>query len=228
MSEASRKQASYHFQMGESYLREQNVTAALVEFTEAEKIEPDNPELLNYLGLTYFRKGKLDIAEQKFLKALELKPSFSEARNSLGVVYMETRRWDDAIAQLRLVNDDLFYQNQEAARVNLGLAYLGKGENEKALQLMHTAVINFPRSPQVRLTLGRVYLAMDRIELAIEEFRKAIEIAKGYAGAHYYLGMALLKTKENDSARNAFREAVRLAPDTDVGRMAGEQLYIIK
>ena len=65
--EAGRKKASYHYQMGLSYLGENNFTGALVELTEAEKLDPENPELLNYLGFAYYRKNKFELAEQKYL-----------------------------------------------------------------------------------------------------------------------------------------------------------------
>jgi len=228
LSEANTKKASYHYQMGESYLREQNITAALVEFTEAEKLMPDDPDLQNFLGIVYFNKGKFDIAEGKFLKAIAEKPSFSDARNHLGVNYMEMQRWDDAISQLRIVTEDLFYQRQEDANINLGLAYLGKGDGQKALQLMRAAVVAYPQSPRVRLTLGRVYFSLDRIELAIEEYRKSVELAKGYTNAHYNLGLAHLKARNVDEARRAFREVVRLAPDSAIGRQSREHLELLK
>jgi Tfp pilus assembly protein PilF len=228
MSEGTRKKASYHFQMGESYLREQNITAALVEFTEAEKFVPDDPELLNFLGIVYFRKGKYDIAEKKYLRALELKPSFSEARNHLAVNYMEMQRWDDAILHLKTVTDDLFYQGQEAAAINLGLAYLGKGEGETALGVIRSAVTNYPRNPQVRVTLGRIYFSLNKIDLAVDEFRRAVELSKRYINAHYYLGLVLMKATDNDAARESFKEVVRLAPDSSIGRQAREHLDILK
>ena len=121
--EARMKEASYHYQMGLSYLGENNSTGALIELTEAEKLTPDDPELLNYLGMAYYRKNRYDIAEQKYLRALELRPNYSEARNNLGVNYLEMKRWDDAIAVLKQVTDDLFYKDQVSATINLGLAY---------------------------------------------------------------------------------------------------------
>jgi Flp pilus assembly protein TadD len=228
MGKADRKKGDYHYQMGESHLREQNITAALVELSEAEKYMPDNPDLLNFLGIVYFRKGKYDIAEQKYLKALEIRPTFSSVRNQLAVNYMEMQRWDDAITQLRIVTDDLFYQDQVSARGNLGLAYLGKGDYEKALQVMRPTVAEYPRNPQVRLTIGRIYFALNRLELAIEEFRKAIGLSKGYANAYYHLGLALLKAKDTEAAGDAFREVVRLVPDSDIGRQAREHLDLLK
>lgn len=228
IGEANRKKAAYHFQMGESHLREDNMTSALVELTEAEKYTPDDPDLLNFLGLVYFRKGKYAIAEQKYLRAIEQKPSFSEARNHLAVNYMEMQRWDDAIFQLKIVTDDLFYQGQERASINLGLAYLGKGDGENALRIMRAAVIQYPNNPQVRVTLGRVYFFLNKVDLAIEEYRRAIQIANSYVNAHYYLGLALMKAKDDDAAGKSFREVVRLAPDSMLGRQAREHLDLLK
>ena len=170
IGEAGRKQASYHYQMGLSYLGENNFTGALVELTEAEKLDPDNPELLNYLGLAYFRKNKFELAEQKYLRALALKPNFPEARNNLGVDYLELKRWDEAIYHLKIVTDDIFYPNQEATAINLGLAYFGKGDYPKALSILRSVVSNNPKNPRARVNLGKVYVALDKVELAIMEY----------------------------------------------------------
>jgi Tfp pilus assembly protein PilF len=141
---------------------------------------------------------------------------------------MEMQRWDDAITQLRIVTEDLFYQRQEDANINLALAWLGKGDGQKALQIMRAAVVAYPQSPRVRLTLGRVYFHLDRNELAIEEYLKAVELSKGYANAHYNLGLAYLKSRNVDEARKAFREVVRTAPDSDIGRQSREHLELLK
>jgi Flp pilus assembly protein TadD len=226
--EASRKKAYYHSQMGESMLREGNITSALVEFTKAEQITPDDPDLLYYLGVTYYRKGRYDIAEKKYLQALELRPTFSSARNHLGVNYMEMQRWDDAINQLRQVTDDLFYQDQESAHVNLGLAYLGKGDYQKAMQVMRATVNNYPKNPTARVTMGRVYFALEKTELAIVEYRRALDLAKDYVYAHYYLGLSYMKTKMADIARAEFLEVIRLAPDSELGRQSREYLDLLK
>ncbi len=225
---ASKKQATYHFQMGLSYLGENNVTGALVEFTEAEKIEPDNHELQNYLGLVYFRKNKFDVSEKKYLRAIALKPDYSDARNNLAVTYLEMKRWDDAIYQLKLVSDDIFYQNQAAAGINLALAYYGKGDFTQALATLRPLAANNPTNPIIRFTMGRVYYAMEKMDLAVGEYRKSIEMYADYAQAHYNLALATMKQGDRRGAAKSFREVVRIAPDTEIGQLSKEYLQLLK
>jgi type IV pilus assembly protein PilF len=228
LGSASRKQASYHFQMGLSYLGENNTTSALVEFTAAEKIDPDNHELQNYLGIVYFRKNRLEISEKKYLRAIALKPDYSDARNNLAVTYLEMKRWDDAIYQLKLVTEDIFYQNQSAAGINLALAYYSKGDFKQAMATLRPLAANYPLDPMIRHTIGRVYYASDRLDLAIVEYRKAIELYPDYLQAHYSLGQASMKQGDKKAAVKAFREVIRIAPDSDMALLSREHLDLLK
>ena len=211
---------AYHYQMGLGYLGERNFTGALVELTEAEKYDPDNPELLYNLGLAYIGKKRPDLAEQRLQRALILKPNYTTARNDLGVAYLEMKRWDNAIQQFKIVKDDIFYDNSENATVNLGLAYLGKGDYPKALEELRSVAAGNPRNPVIHLSLGRVWFAMDKTEQAIDEYKKALKIFREYGDAHYYLGLAYLKLNNVDAARTSFKETVRIIPETERGRSA--------
>lgn len=228
LSQGEKNRSIYHFQMGQSFYAENNFTGALLELTEAEKLTPKDPELLNLLGLTYFRKGRYDLAETKYLKAIDQRRGYSEARNNLGVNYLEMKRWDDAVAQFKLVQEDIFYQGQDSASINLGLAYLGKGDHQQALAVLRGAVGKNGSDPRTRLHLGRVYFALDKTELAVEEYRKALQLNPSYASAHYHLGLAQMKLKDADAARGAFQEVVRLAPDSEIGQLSREYLDLLK
>jgi tetratricopeptide (TPR) repeat protein len=222
------KMFTYHFQMGVSKLGEKNPTGALVELTEAERINPDDTELLFYLARAYFEKKKFLLAEDKYLQLLKIQPAHSAARNDLGVTYLEMQRWDDAISQFKLVLDDIFYQGHEEARLNLGLAYYGRGDYAKALSEFRPLLMTIPKDPRPRYNLGRVYMAMGKTDMAVAELARAIEIYPGYALAHYQLGLVYQKDGNALRARESFSEALRLAPDTELGELAREQIHLLK
>lgn len=220
--------AAYHYQMGLSYLGERNFSSALFDLTEAEKLDPENPDVIYNLGKAFVGKKRPDLAEAKFLKAIQLRPAFSVARNDLGVAYLELKRWDSAIQQFKIVKDDLFYANNESACINLGLAYLGKGDYPKALEELQDVAAQNQHNPIVRLYLGRVWFAMDKTEQAIVEYAKALAIYKDYGAAYFYLGQAQLKLNKIDAARASFKETVRIIPDSELGREALGYLELIK
>lgn len=220
--------AAYHYQMGLSFLGERNYTSALIELTEAEKLDPDNPDVLYNLGMAYIGKKRPDLAEKRLQKAILLKPNNSTARNDLGVAYLDLKRWDNAIQQFKIVKDDIFYANSENATINLGLAYLGKGDYTHALEELRDVVNHNPRKLEARLSLGRVYFAMDKTEQAIAEYKKALAIYKDYGDAHYYLGLAYLKLQNVEAARVAFNEVVRLKPNSELGHSALGYLDLLK
>lgn len=226
--EVKNDQAAYHYKMGLSYLGEHNFTSALVELTEAEKLDPENPDVLYNLGLAYIGKKRPDLAEPRFLMVIKLRPKNSVARNDLGVAYLDLKRWDSAIQQFKIVKDDIFYDNSENATINLGLAYLGKGDYPKAMEELNSALHANPRKIEARISLGRVYFAMDMFEKAVAEYTKALAIYHDYGDAHYYLGLAYLKLQNLEGARIAFREAMRLKPNTEVGRSSLEYLELLK
>jgi type IV pilus assembly protein PilF len=225
---AQKNRSLYHYQMGQSFYAERNFSGALLEFSEAEKLTPNDPVLLNDLGLTLFRKGRFDLAELKYLRALELKPGYSEARNNLGVNYLEMKRWPDAIAQFQQVQNDIFYQDQDSIAINMGLAHLGKGDFQQALVVLRAAVGRRPDDPRSRLHLGRVYFALDKSELAVEEYKKALKLNGSYANAHYFLALAQVKLKNLGAAKSSFQEVLRIAPDSEIGQLSREYLDLLK
>jgi tetratricopeptide (TPR) repeat protein len=159
---------------------------------------------------------------------LILKPNYTTARNDLGIAYLEMKRWDNAIQQFQIVKNDIFYENSENATINLGLAYLGKGDYPKALEELRSVAASNPRRIEARLSLGRVYFAMDKTDLAITEYIRALDIYKDYGDAHYYLGLAYLKLNKVNDARTSFKATVRIIPDTERGRSAQEYLELLK
>src|SRR5262249_43311889 len=112
---------------------------------------------------------------------------------------------------------------QEAAAVG-ALAGLKNGrcaldEGNKALQLDSKSAMNY-----VSRGIGNYYLPAalgGGVDLAIQDFEKAIALDARAADAHLWLGVALRKANRNVEARKEFQKSVDLNP----GRVwAREQL----
>ena len=109
--------------IGVEYYNDGQYTAALKKLLEAHKTTPDDPYLLNSLGLVYLAKQRYDLAENQFKRVLELKPDYTQAKNNLGAVYLKQEKWDLAIKCFKAVSENLLYATPEMPLSNLGWAY---------------------------------------------------------------------------------------------------------
>lgn len=60
--------------------------------------------------------------------------------------------------------------------------------------------------------VGIKHLEHGNLDKAIEQFKKAVDLAPDYARAHYHLGIALQRKGDEAAAREAFRRARELDP----------------
>ena len=74
--------------LGELEFRQEKYDAALDSLSHAAKIDPNNPEIQNYLGVTLSHKGLRVQAETALRKAIELNPLYAPAHNNLAVIYL--------------------------------------------------------------------------------------------------------------------------------------------
>ena len=77
---------------------------ALEYLYEADKIEPFDPRILNYLGLTNKKIGKLEDAEIYLIMGLEIEPENNKMNKNLGMLYVATNRIDEANERLKILN----------------------------------------------------------------------------------------------------------------------------
>jgi cytochrome c-type biogenesis protein CcmH/NrfG len=51
-----------------------------------------------------------------------------------------------------------------------------------------------------------------------------VELNPRFVEGHYWLGLAAMKTRDNNRARRAFQETIKLAPDSEQARLARNYL----
>jgi tetratricopeptide (TPR) repeat protein len=74
--------------LGYVKFREEKYDDALDVLSRAAKVDPNNPEIQNYLGVTLSHKGLRVQAETALRRAIQLNPLYAPAHNNLAVVYL--------------------------------------------------------------------------------------------------------------------------------------------
>jgi tetratricopeptide (TPR) repeat protein len=116
------------------------------DFMQALELEPDQPDVLNYLGYSWVDRGiNLDRAERMIEKALSKRPTDGFIVDSLGWVYFRTGLYDKAVHQLERAIE----LAPEDATINshLGDALAAVGRIDEARFQWNRALVFKPEEP---------------------------------------------------------------------------------
>ncbi|MHB8907616.1 MAG: tetratricopeptide repeat protein [Syntrophales bacterium] len=221
------QEAGNRINIGTAYLGSGQYNSAMKELLEAERLTPDDPKVHYLLGISYHGKGLDEKAIEQFRRAIDLDPDNSSAHNYLGAIYLDQGRLDEAIASFNRALANIAYDTPANTLYNLGRAYFAKGRYDTALKQYREAASREPETilmPLIEKEMGRCWLEKGDTEEAIRHFLKSIELAPSLAETHYWLGLSYRKQNQSDEAAAAFRTAVKLAPDSEFGRKAQEQM----
>ncbi len=162
-------------------------------------------------------------AEAGFQQVLKAAPANVGALGNLGVVYSRTSRPDKAIAvyrrALRIAPQD------QALMLNLGLVYVKQESFGDALPLFEKLVAAAPASAQARELLATCQLSTRRIAVAIQSLEALRQTDPNRPGVLYLLGVAYLKNKEPEKAREALDGAIAASPPATADFMLGKAYY---
>ncbi|QRM54508.1 tetratricopeptide repeat protein [Sinorhizobium sp. BG8] len=97
----SRNHWSVFFQRGIAYERQKKWDLAEPNFRKALELNPDQPQVLNYLGYSWVDMNEnLDEGLDMIRKAVDLKPDDGYIVDSLGWAYFRLSKFDDAVNEL--------------------------------------------------------------------------------------------------------------------------------
>lgn len=177
------QKASAHYRLGLSYLNDNNIQPAFVEFQKAIELDPTNKEILNALGVVYLMKLEdYPKAIEFFRKALQADGSYAEASNNLGIAYEKTGRFREAIEAYKTALANPFYINSEKAFNNLGRAYYRDRQYADAISAYKEALKRFPDFHQPYYGLALCYNATGKYGDAALAIKRAYELDPAYKG----------------------------------------------
>ena len=123
-------------------------------FRLALQLDPNDAETANQLGLMLAKTGRATEARDLFQRAITLRGDHAAAINNLGVLYMQMQKPDDALAAflygVKEAPDD------ETLCLNLARVYSGRGETEKAREVLLEFLDRKPGSELARKALEQL------------------------------------------------------------------------
>ncbi len=122
---------------GEELLLQGKLDEALSYFKKLLEEDPQNPVILNKIGIVCVNKKALDDAEKYFYRAIELDPSYPEPYNNLGNIYYERKDYNKAIE---------FYKKAVNLNPKYAIAYRNMGAAYKRLGNLDQAVKFFKKA----------------------------------------------------------------------------------
>jgi protein O-mannosyl-transferase len=146
-----------------------------------------NSNLANALMGVVCMELNLDDQAVKYLeKAIELLPYDYQSRNNLGIVYSRTREFDKGINELmiatRLRPDD------DTIKINLAVLYERMQDYERSEEMLGHLISRNPKSADLHYRIALLFIKEGRVEEAVSEYKKAIELAPNIINPYEALG----------------------------------------
>lgn len=146
----------------------------------ARQLQPGDPVVWNRLGSVELQLGRRARALECFRKAAELGEAYPEAHVNYGAMLVEAEAFPEAVRHLELAVRDA--PRSAAAHLNLGNAWRGAGEPDRAEAAYRRALELDPALADAWFDLGLLYLDGERPGLATAaRLEKAIALLDRYA-----------------------------------------------
>lgn len=161
-----------------SYLDRKQLAMAKLVALRGVKLDGADPELHHAVGLILLREGQKDEARLSFQKALEVRDDYVPSHVAMAQLALETEDYPGAEEHLRRI---LQADGKNAtAHLNLGIAYKGQGQYDKAMQEYDEAEKLNPELAAVNLNRAIIlHKVKDAPERAVELYKKYIAMAGG-------------------------------------------------
>lgn len=164
--------------MMRSYLDRKQLAMAKLVALRALKLDENDPELHHTIGLILEQEGDADGARLQFKRALEARADYVPSHVVLAQLALEAEDYPGAEEHLRRILQA--GAKSAPAHLNLGIAYKGQGQYDKAMQEYDAAEKLDPKLAAIYLNRAIIlHRAKDAPERAVELYKKYIGMAGG-------------------------------------------------
>jgi len=204
-------QAKYFLQQGVQCLQNNNCRGAEENFHKALKIDPNNCDALQFLGITFSIQNNSSSAIHSFRKAASIRPNDGIVLFNLAKSLLDAGENSEALNFHKRANE-LLPGNIDIL-VNYG-ANLDKLERHiQAIDCYEKALRLNPNDPEIWSNKGVSQGALNLTEESLSAFDHAIKIDPTYAKAWFNKASAYDRLKFYEEALLHYDKAIALKPD---------------
>jgi len=241
--------SSAYLSRGKDHLRDKKYDAAIGEFSEAIKLDPNNFSAYNYRGEAYAGKGEYDFAISDFYKAIGLAKDDPSAYFGRGKVCAEKGQHIEAINDfnkaIELGKDDFHVY------FNRGKSHAGNNQHDEAISDFDKAIELDEDSYDAYLNRGEIYFRIGKksyralthhkrhmgysgkdgdyespeLDNAIDDFTSAIRLNPEDSIAYRRRGDTFCKLDKYDKALSDFEKVIDLAPQDPFAYLSRGNAY---
>jgi VWFA-related protein len=107
---------------------------------------------------------------------------------------------------------DLKAPARARSEYNKGLQFISQNNYEKAIESLLKAVTLYPQFVSAHNALGFAYFSQKQLDLARQEFSRAVKLDDHLSGSYLNLGRTQLSLGDTSGAQSAFEKASSIAP----------------
>jgi tetratricopeptide (TPR) repeat protein len=191
---------------------------AIVAYTEAIKIDPNNAVAYNYRGNLRFDLGDKQGAIQDYNQAIKINPNYDEAYNNRGWAKSALGDKQGAIQDYNQAiqinpNYDYNYSFRGVAKYELG-------DKQGAIQDYNQAIQINPNNANTYYFRGNAKSDLGDKQAAIQDYNQAIQINPNNANTYYFRGNAKYELGDKQAAIQDYNQAIKINPNNDVSKSA--------
>ena len=218
--------AEAHFDKGRLFREREDWDTAILEYTEAIRLDPSYSDAYLGRGIVYYYKKDYDRAITDYTQAIRLDPNYAVAYCNRGAAY--DRKGDNDLAIADYTQSIRLDPNYAVAYYNRGQVYYDKKDNDRAIADYTHAIRIDPNYADAYYNRGTAYYYKKDYDLAIADYTQAIRIDPNYAFAYNNRGVTYKDKKDYDRAIADYEAALRIDPNYSLTKSNLEEARRLK
>ncbi|HEX8794741.1 MAG TPA: sulfotransferase [Polyangiaceae bacterium] len=206
----ARAESTRHVEVAQRLLHDGRYADAIQPLLAAARLVPNDPAVLNDLGVAYMATRRFDDAVTWLRRSIAVQPSVGTSHYNLGLALQHLGEDDRAIVAHRRATT--LSPGLVGAHVQLGDLLWERGTRQEAITEYELAYAAAPETTLGRLARVKALDAQQQTREAEQELRTLVALDGGNSLAHALLGRILQESGRFDEAAASFEHAIALDP----------------